>query len=385
ILDGGVFVNSGQVLTIEQGTTIKGKSGQGEEASAFIVARGAKINAVGTASEPIIFTSESDNGSNLPATARGLWGGVIILGNATLNSATGETAIEGIPTSETRGLYGGNNDNDNSGTLKYVSIRHGGTDIGAGNEINGLTLGGVGSGTIIEYIEIVANNDDGIEFFGGTVNTKYLISAFCGDDAIDYDEGYRGKNQFAFVLQDPSKGDRGGEHDGGTDPEDGNPYATPTFYNATFMGRGESAGTRAITFRDNAGGKYVNSIFMNYGKGVDVEDLASGEDSKARLDAGDLQYRDNIHWNIASNDPAQQVLSSTGDDLLTHPNVTGNQVVDPLFIGAIPSASGPAGTATGMTGDNHIENVSYKGAFDPVAAQPWYTGWTYTDEKGLIN
>jgi hypothetical protein len=391
VLSGLVFVNSGNELTIEAGTIIKGKSGQGENASALVVARGAKIMANGTASEPIIFTAEADQlNGNLPPTARGLWGGIIVLGKAGLNSAPGESAIEGIPTSETRGLYGGDDDADNSGVIKYVSIRHGGTDIGAGNEINGLTLGGVGSGTTIDFVEIIANNDDGVEFFGGTVNTSHLISAYCKDDAIDYDEGYRGKNQFALVFQDAANGDRGGEHDGGTDPEDGNPYATPKFYNCTFIGRGEAAGTRAVTFRDNAGGEYHNSIFVGYAKGVDIEDLpGDGEDSKKRLDAGQLKWMNNIHWNVAGNDAAKQILTSSSDaaladiDLLGGANTTGNSVIDPELVNLIPSGSGPASTAIGLDGDNHIIKVSYKGAFEPGQAS-WIKGWTMLDASGLI-
>jgi len=391
VLNGMVFVNSGQTLTIEAGTVVKGKSGQGENASALIVARGATINAKGTTSEPIIFTAEADDlKDNLPATARGLWGGIIILGNAGLNSAPGESAIEGIPTSEKRGLYGGNNNDDNSGILSYVSIRHGGTDIGAGNEINGLTLGGVGSGTTIDYVEIIANNDDGVEFFGGTVNTKHIVSAFCKDDAVDYDEGYRGKNQFVLVYQDLASGDRGGEHDGGTDPEDAQPYGTPSFYNCTYIGRGDLAETRAVTFRDNAGGKYHNSIIVNFAKAVDVEDLpGDGEDSKKRLDAGDLQWMDNIHWNCAGNDSTKQILTNSSDEALKGINLiggqytSGNQIVDPQLSGVVPSSTGPATISTGITGDNHLENVSYKGAFEP-GQEVWFKGWTLLDKKGLI-
>ena len=184
-LDGLVFVNEGQVL-------IKGKPGTGENASALIVARGGTINAVGTAQEPIIFTCEADDlTGSINTTDRGLWGGLIVLGKGKLNSSPGETAVEGIPTSEPRGLYGGDDDGDNSGILKYISIRHGGSDIGEGNEINGLTLGGVGSGTTIEYIEVVANKDDGVEFFGGSPQLKNILVAYCGDDSFDYDEGFR--------------------------------------------------------------------------------------------------------------------------------------------------------------------------------------------------
>ncbi|MFZ5939703.1 MAG: hypothetical protein ACOYXB_03935, partial [Bacteroidota bacterium] len=173
ILDGLVFVNDGQTLTIQAGTVVRGKTGQGINSSALIVARGGRIIAQGASDQPIIFTAEGDDlKGSIPYDARGLWGGLILLGNATLNTSSGEAFIEGIPISEPRGIYGGSYDDDNSGILSYVSIRHGGTNIGEGNEINGLTLGGVGRKTIIDHVEVIANADDGIEFFGGTVNTR---------------------------------------------------------------------------------------------------------------------------------------------------------------------------------------------------------------------
>ncbi len=299
ILDGFVYVNEGQTLTIEPGTIIQAKAGQEEDASALVVAKGGKIIAEGTAAQPIVFTFEGDAG-NTPATTRGKWGGLIILGNASLNSSPGTSQIEGIPTSEPRGAYGGTDDLDNSGILKYVSIRHGGTNIGADNEINGLTLGGVGAGTTIEYVEIVGNNDDGIEWFGGTVNAKYLISAYCADDALDYDEGYRGLNQWVIVHQDENEADRGGEHDGGTDPETAMPYATPIFFNVTSIGASTS---RALTFRDNAGGEYHNSIFSGYGKGIDIEYLpGQDQDSYAQFDARIIKIENCIFHDISATD-----------------------------------------------------------------------------------
>lgn len=309
ILDGFVFVSSGKVLMIEAGTIIQGMPGTGADASALIVAKGGKLNAEGTSADPIIFTFEGDNGGT-EATQRALWGGLIVLGNASLNSELGETQIEGIPTSETRGLYGGSVDTDNSGILRYVSIRHGGSNIGADNEINGLTLGGVGSGTTIEYVEVIGNNDDGIEWFGGTVNAKWLISAFCADDALDYDEGYRGKNQFVIVHQSEDDADRGGEHDGGTTPETATPYATPWFVNVTSVGNSSS---RAITFRDNAGGYYYNSIFTGYSRGVDIEDLVGqDQDSYKQFQEGNLELKGNIFHNIGA--------GTTGSDLFTTSN-----------------------------------------------------------------
>ncbi|HCQ29302.1 MAG TPA: hypothetical protein DIU39_03385 [Flavobacteriales bacterium] len=404
ILDGMVFVNPGQTLTIEPGTVIKGKPGTGANASALIVARGGKIMAQGTASQPIIFTFEADplDGS-VPVTTRGQWGGLIVLGNAQLNSSPGESQIEGIPTSETRGLYGGNDDADNSGIIQYVSIRHGGTDIGAGNEINGLTLGGVGYNTVIDHVEIVANADDGIEFFGGQPRVKNAIIAFCGDDGYDYDEGFRGYGQFWWLIQEPGAGDRGGEHDGGTSPEDGMPYAHPKIYNATYMGRGASAGKRAVTFRDNAGGEYHNSIFMDYAKGIDIEMLASGEYSYKRWQQGDLVLEDNVFWNVADGTAAGIFKVSFGSGASANPDsataastfasyfaTANNTVADPglsnnFAANGYNPVPGNAANVSGGTAptDAWFDNVTYKGAFDPNGTN-WAKGWTYLDERGYF-
>lgn len=232
-LNGKVIVQSGVTLTIEPGTIIKGFEGNGTLASALIVAQGATINAVGTASQPIIFTSILDNiqqgqltGTNLDETDQGLWGGLIILGNAKISAGDGDiiSQIEGIPAGEAYGAFGGSNDADNSGHLEYISIRHGGALIGAGNEINGLTLGGVGTGTIINNIEIVANTDDGVEFFGGTVNVSNILVGFQGDDGIDIDMNYAGTVN-NFIVMNGTNSDKGLEIDG---PE-GTTYTTGLF------------------------------------------------------------------------------------------------------------------------------------------------------------
>lgn len=398
ILNGLVFVDPGATLTIEPGTVIKGKPGQGENSSALVVARGGKIFANGTAGQPIIFTAESDDVNDLndlPLDARGLWGGVIILGSAGLNSEPGETPIEGIPTTEPRGLYGGSDDADNSGIFRYVSIRHGGTDIGAGNEINGLTMGGVGSGTVIEYVEVYNNKDDGFEWFGGTVNTKYLVSAFNGDDAFDYDEGFRGKGQFWFVIQDAETGNRAGEHDGGTTPEDGTPYATPAIYNATYIGSGEFStngdNDTVLEIRDNAGGHYVNSIFTDFAnEGIDVEDLDSGEDSRSRLEAGDLRLANNIWWGFgAGNDLA---AIAPDDFVAEHLAANENRIVDPMLNGISrerdggldprPQDSGPAfGGFASTPDDGFYTAVDYVGAF---GSRLWTQGWTFLSQAGIM-
>ncbi|MBI1192337.1 MAG: hypothetical protein GC205_04085 [Bacteroidetes bacterium] len=203
-LGGRITVLNGVTLTIEAGTIIKGEAGTGANATALLVARGGKLLAEGRADAPIIFTSVADEISpaqvaagdftspNLDPTINGLWGGVLILGRAAISASAAEVAIEGIPTTDPNGLYGGSDDADDSGILTYISIRHGGANIGNGNEINGLTLVGVGSGTVIDHIEIVSNQDDGIEWFGGTVNATNVVVWNTGDDAIDTDQSWSG-------------------------------------------------------------------------------------------------------------------------------------------------------------------------------------------------
>ena len=205
-LDGRVAVESGATLTIQEGTIVKGQAGSGPNASALLVARGGKLMAEGTAALPIIFTSVADEldptdiaagnfaSPNLEPTLNGLWGGLIVLGNAPISGSAAQLQIEGIPTTDTNGLYGGSDatDDDGASVLKYISIRHGGSNIGSGNEINGLTLGGVGTATVIENIEIVSNQDDGIEWFGGTVNVSNVVVWNVGDDGLDTDQAWAG-------------------------------------------------------------------------------------------------------------------------------------------------------------------------------------------------
>ncbi|MEM6641755.1 MAG: hypothetical protein AAF616_02145 [Bacteroidota bacterium] len=189
-----IIVTNGATLTIDAGTVIAGQAGnEPENAAALMIARDGTLNAVGTAQAPIVFTSTVDNGSVAVSTADvGLWGGLVVLGEAPVSADTENPQIEGVPSSETLGQYGGSTPGDNSGSLAYISIRHGGSEIFGGSEINGLTLGGVGSGTSISWIHIYANDDDGVEFFGGTVDLTNLYVEEVTDDAIDIDQSYAG-------------------------------------------------------------------------------------------------------------------------------------------------------------------------------------------------
>ena len=268
-----VVVDAGVTLTINPGTIIKGSPGTGSLSSALIVARGGRINAVGTASQPIIFTSTSDNitcgqtaGTNLDANDRGLWGGLLILGNApcSFSGDVTELQIEGIPADDTFGLYGGTDATDNSGTIQYVSIRHGGALIGEGNEINGLTLGGVGNGTVIDNVEVVANVDDGIEFFGGTVNASNLLVYAQGDDGLDIDQAYSGTISNAVVALGAAS-DHALEIDGPEGSADG----AFILEDVTLIGNLDTPKGEYADFRKAATGS-VNNVYA-YGFKVDSD------------------------------------------------------------------------------------------------------------------
>jgi hypothetical protein len=411
LLDGFVFVEQGSILNIEAGTVIKGKAAPttGENASALIISQGGQIFAEGTAANPIIFTAEVDDlndPDDLTYADKGLWGGVLILGRASVNTTSGTGQIEGIPSTEPRGLYGGGatpNDDDDSGILRFVSIRHGGAEIGAGNEINGLTMGGVGRGTTIEYVEVFANVDDSFEWFGGTVNSRYLVSAFPGDDSFDYDEGWTANNQFWFAIHDPfNGGGRIGEHDGGTVPEDGLPFAIPVIYNATYIGPGETAtpqgdGAEALIFRDNAGGKYYNSIITEYngangGRMLTIEDLASGVDSRERLEQGDLVLNNNIWWLFGAGSSINDLIPQEFVRNYFTNSANNNQIVNPQLnsisrehngnLDPRPNPSGPAGSGAIASTDPYFQSTFYYGAFDPNAPL-WINGWTALSQTGV--
>ncbi|MBL6644794.1 MAG: hypothetical protein ISP64_09340 [Flavobacteriaceae bacterium] len=289
LLKGRVAVENGVTLTIPAGTIIKAASGTGADASTLIIARGATLVADGTAEAPIVMTSVSDNievggtypssGPALNVDTRGLWGGLLVLGNApcSLSNDVTELQIEGIPTSDTNGLYGGSDAEDSSGSLQYVSIRHGGAEIGEGNEINGLTLGGVGSGTTINHIEVLGNVDDGIEFFGGTVNATNLLVWGQGDDAIDIDQAYAGTIDGALVVLTAAS-DHGFEIDG---PE-GSSTGRFVLKNATVIGATDDCAAEGVDgemadFRKGATGDVLNVLFKDFSGGKDVELDASAD------------------------------------------------------------------------------------------------------------
>lgn len=405
VLNGFVFVDSSATLTIQPGCVIKGHPGQGENASALIVARGGRIIADGTVDAPIIFTASvdwTDDINSVPMDLRGAWGGLIVLGLATNNNPGGVKHIEGIPETEPRGYYGGSNDADDSGVLRYISIRHGGSVIGANNEINGLTLGSVGNGTLIDYIEVFSNLDDGIEWFGGSVHARHLLTVFNDDDNIDYDEGFHGKIQFFCALQSSQlmHGNRGGEWDGGINPEDAQPYANPQLANITFIGSGAASVNTdndwAVMMRDYVMGHISNSIFTEYTKrGLTIGDGSSGPGTMANLYSDSIQFRNTLWYNFGlapTHDPyAIWRPDSTANYFLAHPehnnqimtsavlnslSWTNDHNLDPRVVGSIASPS-PA-----YPSDPWFTPAAWYGCFEPNVPL-WTDGWTYLSRLGF--
>jgi hypothetical protein len=342
ILDQKIYVPSGQVITIEPGTVIKGAAApQPSLATALIISRGGKINAAGTKDCPIVFTAFADNMSGVYSVSNtAMWGGLVILGKATNNlklagngpvatgflaSADGLGRIEGFATNDPRDRFGVNtstvtvagelssqsfDDNDNSGVLKFVSVRHSGAVLTIGAEINGITLGSVGRGTTIENVEIVSCADDGIEFFGGTVNVKYVSMLFGGDDMFDYDLGWTGKAQFLFGMKsDNSTGfgvdsDNGFEADSDDNRTNALPRSHPVVYNATIIGNNKLTGNTdnsalaAINAKDLTEGEFYNSVFANFRNGLNmVVNLGSGRTATTVLGGAGESYH---NWSVAN-------------------------------------------------------------------------------------
>lgn len=414
--------SSPTVLTIEPGTVIMGAESTGANATALVITRGAQIMAEGTPDSPIIFTSELDDlNGNLGSEDVGLWGGLIVLGNASINSrANGQSAgspaqdqVEGLEVSGEEvdfASFGGTNDADNSGVIRYVSIRHGGARIGGDNEINGLTLGGVGSATTVEYIEVFGNKDDSIEFFGGTVNVKYVVSAFGNDDGIDFDQGYRGKIQFAFVIGKDiasDRADKGGEWDGSTSPLDATPNGNVALANLTMIGIGNSlqpdgvtpAGSNtALNVRDAVKVSLYNSVFVDFAKMVDLEDdLIGPNGAPVFAFPGDYDWRGNVWWShvSANNTPAGLNARLAGinnpEAFFSAPN---GEIADPRLLAISrdadglldprPAADSPAASGAVTISDDWFTPTSYKGAFDPNSDANWMAGWTKLSRDGYL-
>lgn len=424
ILKGWVYIANGAELTIEPGTIIKGDK---QTKASLIAERGGKLIAQGSASEPIVFTSEEAPGNRKP----GDWGGVILCGKARNNQT--EMQIEGGP----RTKHGGNDDADNSGVLSYVRIEFAGYPFNTDQEINGLTLGSVGSGTKIDHVQVSYTNDDSYEWFGGTVNCKYLVAYHGWDDDFDTDNGYSGAVQYGLSVRNAKIADKsqsnGFESDNNAGGSDVNPYTTATFSNITFIGPKMQTGVNFQNTTDfitggklnpnngSALGKFqsamqirrssrlnvINSVAAGWPIGLIID----GEkgDTPAQAKAGTLHFHNNVFagMDIIGSD-ANKVYEDVLYDATNKKVIDANQrsysstffyleamknkayddassllLTDAINLGSpfMPSATSPLLNVASFDGENiaWLDKVSYVGAFN--ATDNWLAGWTNFDPQ----
>ena len=377
-LDGPVFVGedggTNVSLTIPAGTTVFGKAGQ----DYLVVTRGSRLNAVGTATSPIIMTSIQDvQGTVNPDTDRGQWGGLVINGFAPINDCIDATASGGTAACEksgegSSGLFGGDNANDNSGTLQYMQVKYAGNLINDEDELNGIAFQGVGAGTTCDHIQVHNNADDGVEFFGGNVQCNYLVLTGIGDDSLDWTDGWQGGAQYVLVKQGADAGDRGIEGDNRSSNNDLTPRSNPTIANFTFIGG--AAGDTGVVNRAGTDAKIVNGIITGFqDAGIDIDD-----GSIARAQNGTLTYAslflDNTD-NIESGDSSETF--DTEAYISGSPNVVqgNNSLAGEFFPGTAELAVSPAD----LSADAGFDDVGYIGAFSDTetADSNWASGWTF--------
>jgi hypothetical protein len=325
------------------------------------------INAVGTKENPIVFTSDQSVGSR----ARGDWGGVIINGRATLN-----TGAEAFGEGDT-GPYGGTNDADNSGTIMYTRIEFAGREISPDNELNGLALQGVGSGTTIDYLQVHMNDDDGIEFFGGDPTAKHVFITGCADDQFDWTDGFHGKGQFWVALQFSDAANRGFEADNSADNNIATPYSNPTIYNFTVIGNGAPECDHGMLYREGTKVTARNGIIYGFLDGIRIQH----DVTIANYEAGTLSVQNCIFYNNTSNfhdDATSQdcVQNSANMNDQADPDFSGDPQSLTTVAGIVPTTTGLAATKTPATppSDGFFDAVDYIGGVDP--SDNWLEGWT---------
>ena len=371
LLTGVVYVDSLVTLTIEPGTIIRGASGN----SSLMVERGGKLIAEGTQCNPIVFTSNAAAGSRAP----GQWGGILLLGRAKHNLGT-NILIEGLEPANTENYHGGTDDNDNSGTLKYVRIEYGGFIFSLNNEINGLTMGSVGNGTIIDYVQVSFINDDAFEWFGGSVNCKHLIAYRNIDDDFDTDNGYSGTVQYALAIKDPALSD--GSQSTGFESDNDNPgtgqsrypKTSAKFYNVTQIGAFRCASNTAATgvvppaagtnhrqgarLRRNTDLKVFNSIFMANWRGLFLD----GALALANVDQDSLVYRNNIIAGDFTTTWAGGVPFNGTKSLIAEDAATRSRLLNPVYSNDSVNTCSLLTNAWSFTNADYRPNPAFAGA-----------------------
>lgn len=346
-LNGGIHVKAGATLTIQPGVTITAK--HDGTVDYILVEQGAKIDAQGTASQPIVMTSEKKEA--------GAWGGLHICGYAHTNNGSGSSEIGNAP-------YGGNNDADNSGTLKYIRLEYTGYAFDEEHEANGVSFYGVGNGTTVEYLQAYKGSDDGFEFFGGSVNVKYLVATSCSDDSFDWTEGWNGKAQFLVAYQEGETSlgyacdclmecDNNGTNFAAT------PVAHPVIANATLIGNGGEA--QGVRLRAGTEVELYNTIITGKGKALTVETNETENALKngtSKLEyvaiAGELSSKQGIYTNA-------DFVQATGN--LDNQTFTWNN----KYVGTLDGGKD-------LSADSFFTSTDYKGAVK--SGEDWTEGWT---------
>ena len=375
LLNGAVFVGGDNTdsatLTIDPGTKVISPVGL----NFLVINRGSKIVANGTSTAPIIFTYDDE--ANATASTTGRWGGLIINGNAPVNGCTEGTQLCELEGEGSTGKYGGNDSEDSSGVLNYVIVKYPGQNITETNELNGIAFQAVGSGTVVNYIQVHGSSDDGIEFFGGTVNVKHLILSSNEDDSFDWTFGFQGKVQHAIITQRDGAGDRGIEADNNEFSYDAEPRAKPTLANFTFIGKG--AGGKGMQLRRGTGANISNFVVTNYDSyclNVDDDATFNNGGSSATNLTGELtitntlltcanafDVSDSDPWSVADwfNGQAGNVADVNGSDLTGYVN------------GPVINAMTPA-----TFSDSFFDQVDHIGAVANDASD-WASSWMFTD------
>ncbi|MDC3166248.1 T9SS type A sorting domain-containing protein [Candidatus Marinimicrobia bacterium] len=394
-LNNQAFVKDGVTLTIEAGTEIVGRYDANYSADnpapCLVVEQGGKVMAQGTVDAPITFRSELSEDDPNYGNGRGLWGGLIINGYAPIANEGGTAAVEGL----TGVLYGGSDPDDNSGVLRYVRVWNGGSSIAPDNEINGITLAGVGRGTTVEYCEVALNLDDGFEMFGGTVDLKYCSAVSVGDDAFDTDAGYQGRGQFLLVVR-ADDSDKGHEMDSKTNGDlDSQPRSHPHFANVTVISS-VAHGEDALRLREGTGGDFRNYIIHGANDGVRNDENGSEVVTQDLAEAAAAGHPDFLYIS------GSMVMNGLADvpwddfDEETDGPWTGTYVMESAGLTYTVDANGLPATldvTPPMNGvayqdvdtvieDDFFVQTDYKGAFS--SDENWLDGWSYLSEAGLL-
>lgn len=365
LLRDAVFVKDGVTLTIQPGVTLYGENATN---GTLVVAQGGKLMADGTADAPIVMTSDAAIGSR----ARGQWGGLIINGRAPTNQ--GITFGEGDT-----GAYGGNDPTDNSGVLRYVRVEYAGIEFSPDNELNGIAFQGVGSGTVVEHIQVHMNQDDGIEMFGGTVNLKYALVTGARDDSFDWTDGWIGKGQFWVAQQYGDDADNGFENDNSSKNNEATPRSAPTIFNVTLVG--DPSGPESdsgLLIREGAAGMYANFIVVGFNAvGLDI----NNESSHKQADDGNLIVKNSIFFSNGDRNFGDE-KDDDGFDEAAWAIGLGNKENDPNLVAPFnkdnPNFASGAGAASVTPAtppsDGFFDAVNFIGGVS--ATNDWTKGWT---------